>query len=161
MEASDIGVWVLRAAGALYLVGAAIGVRHAIFAIRAEPMMDSMLDILDRINAENSDKPIPVERVTDNGRNWWLLAGSILLGLAGAAMLAAHVSALPLLVLLVLQQMLYFWRQRRRELAAPNEDQASEARPQRSTINGFFGSLLVTVLAAWLYFENALWAELR
>lgn len=158
MDVSDIAIWVLRAIGVLYFVGGLFGVRQAIFSLRAEPMMDSMLDILDRMNADNDGKPAPDERVTDNGRNWWLLVGAVLLALAGAAMAAGHVSALWLLVMLVLQQMTYFVRQYRRARLAPNEEQASEIRPQRSTLNGFYGSLIATLLAAWLYFNGALWA---
>lgn len=158
MTGPEIGLWVLRAVGALYLAGGLIGMRQAIFAIRAEPMMDSMLDVLDRMRSAQEGRPAPAQRVTDTGRNWWLLAGAALLTLAAAAMIAGHVSALWLLVALVLQQMLYFVRQQRRALSAANDEHAREIRPQRATVNGFYGSLGATVLAAWLYGAGALWA---
>jgi hypothetical protein len=54
--------------------------------------------------------------------------------------------------------MLYFVRQRRRELAAGSDaDAADEARPARSTINAFFFSLVMAVLAAWLGRSHMLW----
>jgi hypothetical protein len=51
--------------------------------------------------------------------------------------------------------MLYFIRQRRRELRASVEDAPGE-RPSRQTINAFFFSLIVAVLAGWLYWRGAL-----
>jgi hypothetical protein len=61
-----------------------------------------------------------------------------------------------LLSLIIVHQLLYFVRQRRRELAAASPEQALEARPDNATINGFFAALVMAVMAAWLYHQGAL-----
>ncbi len=146
----------LRGFGLLYIVGGLFGVRQAWFWGRLEPQMDQLLDMMDQISADNEGKPTPAPRVTDNARNWWLLTGCVMLVITGVFMALAHRAAVILLALVVLHQMAYFIRQRRRELDAPNAEQAEEARPQQSTINGFFTALAVTVLAAGLYYRDAL-----
>lgn len=123
---------------------------------RLEPQMDQLLDMMDALDADAKGQTQPAPRVTDMGRNWWLLSGAVLLVIAGAVMALAHRAAVPLLAAIILHQMFYFVRQRRRELDAPNAEQAEEARPQQSTINAFFTALGVTVLAAWLFAQGAL-----
>jgi len=152
----EILVWVLRGFGVLYLVGGLFGVRQAWFMIRAEPAMDQVLDMLDALKAEEQDAPPPAKRETDGGRSWWLLSGAALVTLAGAAMAAAHGACVGLLAVLIAHQLLYFVRQRGREFKAPNAEIAAEARAQPATINAFFGALLVTVFAAWLFSRGAL-----
>ncbi len=119
-------------------------------------MMDQMLDMLDAMSADEAGAPPPVQRVTDRGRAVWLIAGALVLIAASAAMVFARTVCVALLAALVVQQMLYFVRQRRMELKAPNAEIADEARPTPATINAFYGALAVTVFAAWLYWMGAL-----
>lgn len=157
MTAVELATWVLRIIGAAYFLGGLFGMRQAFFMLQMGPKLDELMDTLDAYAAENEGRAAPQTRVSDNGRNWWLLSGAFVLTLAGGAMMAAHRSAAVLLALILVHQMLYFVRQRRRELIAPNEDQASEARPARATINGFLSSIPVVLLAAWLFHRGALW----
>lgn len=152
MSAADFLVWVLRAFGALYLIGGIWGARQAWFWARMGPDLNRLSAIADELT-ETKGKPID----PDIARNWWVFSGAVLLIFAGAAMLLAHASAVLLLSAIIVHQMLYFLRQRRRELAAPSPEDAEEARPQRATVNGFFSGLVMAVLAAWLYYEGALW----
>lgn len=152
----DVGLWTLRAIGALYLLGGLFGMRQAFFWGKLEPQMDQLLDMLDGLDADRKGESAPPARVTDNNRNWWLFAGAVLLAVSGGAMLVGHRSAAALLALLVIQQMAYFIRQRRMELRAQTAEHAEEARPERSTVNAFFGSLAVALLAAWLFHRGVL-----
>lgn len=154
MSAADVLVWVLRGFGALYLIGGIWGARQAYFWARMGPDLNRLSAIADEL----SDAAAPAKPIEpDNARNWWVFTGAVLLTFAGAAMLLAHASAVALLSAIIVHQMLYFLRQRRRELAARTAEDADEARPQRATINGFFSGLVMAVLAAWLYYEGALW----
>ncbi len=152
----DLAVWVLRGFGVLYVLGGLFGARAFWLTGRHEAELDVMLDTLDAINAENEGAPAPPKRETDLGRQYWLLAGSLLLIPAGAAMALAHRLAVPLLAVVIVQQLFYFMRQRRRELAAANAEHADEARPAPATVNGFYSCLGVTLLAAWLSWRGAL-----
>lgn len=160
MTLTALLVWVLRLFGALYLVGGLIMARQMWFWARITPTMDKFIRTADAFNAEFGEgQSTPPERKLDedHGRPWWLFAGGLLTTAAGAAMLLAHASAPIFLALIIVHQLLYFVRQRRRELAASNADSADEARPNRATINGFFAALLMAVLSAWLGYEGALW----
>ena len=148
-------LWVLRLFGALYLVGGIMGARQAWFWARLEPDMQRVTKMLENWDGDNSRYPDADE--VDNGRNWWLFAGCVLTAMAGLAMLLGHAASVGLLAAVIVHQLFYFVRQRRRELAAKTPADAEEARPQRSTINGFFGALIMAVLAAWLFHEGALW----
>jgi Na+-transporting methylmalonyl-CoA/oxaloacetate decarboxylase gamma subunit len=152
----DLAVWLLRAIGLFYLIGGFVALRQAWFMHRSEPMLDNLLDALDALQADHDGAPPSEKRETDRGRALWLIAGALVLIAAGAAMVFAHSVCLALLTLLVVQQMLYFVRQRRMELKAPNAEIAEEARPTAATTNAFFGALAVTVFAAWLYWMSAL-----
>lgn len=152
----ELASWVLRGFGVLYVVGGVFGVRAFWLSGRHEAELDFMLDSLDALNAENEGAPAPPKRETDLGRQYWLLAGSLLLIPAGVAMALAHSWAVPLLAAIIVQQLFYFIRQRRRELAAQWPEHAEEARPTRATVNGFYSCLGLTVLAAWLYWRGAL-----
>lgn len=156
MSALDLAVWLLRAIGLFYFIGGVFALRQAWFMHRAEPAMDEMLDMLDALQADREGAPPPAKRDTDRGRALWLIAGALILIAAGAAMAFAHPACVALLSLLVLQQMIYFVRQRGMERKAPNAEIAEEARPTSATINAFFGALAVTIFAAWLYWMGAL-----
>ncbi len=56
---------------------------------------------------------------------------------------------------MIVHQLLYFIRQRRRELSATVLNADGEC-PSRETINAFFFSLIMAVLAGWLYWRGAL-----
>lgn len=159
MNLIDILVWVLRGFGALYLVGGVLGVRQAWFWARMSPDLDRMTRLLQSFDLKGDEQAFPEEELVqeDRGRHWWLLSGCVLLIVAGAAMVAAHRLAVLLLSLIIVQQLFYFARQRRRERRAPNRATAEDARVEPSTINGFYVALIVTVFAAWLYWQGALW----
>ena len=64
--------------------------------------------------------------------------------------------ALWLLAAIIIHQLMYFIRQHRRERAAVSAEAKHEARVNRRTINGFYSALIMAVLAAWLYHQDAL-----
>jgi hypothetical protein len=141
--------WILRAAGALYLVGGLWGARQAWFWARMDGDMARLARLVGGAEAQD-----PAD--ADAARHWWLFVGSLMTAAAGAAMLFAHRAAVPLLAAIIIHQLLYFTRQRRRERAARSAASAEEARPARATINAFYGALLMVVLAAWLSSVGAL-----
>jgi hypothetical protein len=127
------------------------------FWARLGPTMDAFYAAAEDMQAEREGRaPAPLED-DDTARSWWLFAGSVLTAVAGFAMLLGHQLAPLLLALLIAQQILYFIRQRRHELSATSEDLRVEARPNRATVNGFYGALAMGVLAAWLEWQGALW----
>ncbi|MBL8559653.1 MAG: hypothetical protein JNM47_13075 [Hyphomonadaceae bacterium] len=147
--------WVLRAFGALYIVGAIFLFRM----LRFDSFLDKALREIEAANdslAREAGEAAPVRAAEDRGRNVWLAAGGALTLAAGAAMLLASRFAVPLLALLVVQQLFYFMRQRRRELRAATPEEALDARPTAQTRSGFYYSLVLTVLAAWLGWQGAL-----
>jgi hypothetical protein len=151
----EIGEWVLRAFGVLYCLGGVFGARQAWMMLQLEPQMDQLLDVLDTYSAGEGAPPAPA-RETDRGRQMWLLAGALFLIPTGILMVMANAWAIACLAIVIVHQMLYFVRQRRQELRAKTAEHADEARPAPATINGFFGALVLTVLAAWLGAEGAL-----
>lgn len=151
MTGSDIGVWVLRGFGALWVLGALFGLRQAWFGSK----IDKAIEKLEQMAAEFGEAP-PAREPEDRGREAWMIAGLVLLFAAGVAMALAHRLAVPLLAALIVQQLGYFIRQRRRELKAETAEEAAQARPERTTVNGFFTSLIMATLAAWLFHEGKL-----
>lgn len=157
MSAASVLIWVLRLAGAAYLVGGVWMARQMWFWARISPTMDAFYAAAETLQAESEGRAEqPVEK-DDSGRSWWLFAGAVMTALAGLAMLLGHQLAPLMLSLLIAQQLLYFIRQRRRELTAITEEGRIEARPNSGTIQGFYGALVMAVLAAWLGWEGALW----
>jgi hypothetical protein len=155
MTIPDIAVWILRGFGVLWVVGGIFALRQVWIGMQ----VGGMIETLDKMTDEFADPGAPPKRERepeDKGRDHWLMAGSVLLIICGAAMAVGHRVAVPLLLALIIQQMSYFVRQRRRELAAKTEEGAAEARPTRQTVNGFFTSLVMATLAAWLYYEGKL-----
>jgi hypothetical protein len=150
-------IWVLRLAGVAYLVGGVWMARQMWFWARMGPTMDAFYAAAESLQAEHEGRaPAQLEK-DDVARSWWLFGGALMTALAGAAMLLGHRLAPLILSLLIAQQLLYFIRQRRRELRAATPDDAAEARPNRATIHGFYGALGLAVLAAWLGWKGALW----
>ncbi len=156
MTLESVLVWVLRAWGLLYLLAGLWGMRQSFFWGRLEPDMDKLLDMMDAMRADTEGQPPAPPRKTDHNRHWWLFSGCVLLALAGGAMIVAHRSAAVLLALLIVHQMIYFIRQRRRELTAGGPEEAEEARPAQSTVNGFFVALVIALMTGWLYWRGAL-----
>lgn len=154
---ADVLVWVLRGFGVLYLVGGVLGARQAWIWARLEPDLDRVMRALQSFDATDDKSLTDNLAEEDRGRQWWLLAGCVMLIPTGVAMLLAHSAAVPLLAFIIVQQLFYFARQRRRELRAPNQASAEDARVERSTINGFYSALAIAVMAAWLYGRGALW----
>lgn len=152
----EIATWMLRVFGALYLIAGLIAARQMYFWARIAPSMNEFARVAEEFKADVEERAPQPPLKEDGGRSWWIFAGALLLAIAGVAMLLAHWSAVPLLAAIIVHQLLYFIRQRRRELRASTPDAAEEARPNRATINGFFGGLIMAVLAAWLYYEDAL-----
>jgi hypothetical protein len=151
MTGPDIGVWILRGFGALWIFGALFGLRQLWFGSK----IDQAIEKLEQMAREFGETPPPREP-EDKGREAWMIAGLVLLFAAGVAMVLAHRLAVPLLATLIIQQLGYFIRQRRRELRAKTPEEAAEARPERTTVNGFITSLLMATLAAWLFYEDRL-----
>lgn len=157
MTVTAVLVWVLRLFGALYLVGGVWMARQMWFWVRMGDTIDAFYAAAESIQAETEGRaPGPVEK-DDIGRSWWLLIGAVLTALCGLAMLLGHRLAPLLLSLLIAQQLLYFIRQRRRELRAVTADAKAEERPSETTVNGFYGALVMAVLAGWLGWQGALW----
>lgn len=150
-------VWVLRAFGVMYIVGAVFVVRQ----LRMDSVLDRALSEIETITdrmATDAGEPPPVRTAIpeDRGRRAWLLAGAVCLFVAGCAMALGHRLAVPLLVVLVVQQLAYFMRQRSLELAAKTLEEAEDARPAQATRNGLYWCLAITVLAAWLGWQGVL-----
>lgn len=152
----DVLTWVLRGFGLLYLIGGIVGARQFWFWAQITPSMNKLIRMTEEFSAETEGRAPNVVAEDDRGRPWWLFTGAVLLAVTGAAMVLAHWLSVVLLSLIIVHQLFYFVRQRRRELAATSPEQALDARPTRATINGFFAVLVLAVMAAWLYHEGAL-----
>ena len=152
MTFADIAVWILRAFGVLWTVGALALLRQLYFNSKLDPMIEA----LDRMSAESGGEERAPPEPDDKGREHWMLAGALLTLAAGVAMIIAHRVAVAILAALIIQQVLYFIRQRRRELIARTPAQAEHERPTKETVNGFYTSLGMAALAAWLYGAGAL-----
>jgi hypothetical protein len=133
-----------RAIGALWVVGGVFLLRQ----LWVNRDLDQAMRMLEKALGESSED--------DHGRARWMAVGGVLTVLTGAAMLLALKLSVALLAALILHQMLYFIRQRRRELAARNAADAEEAQPSIQTRNAFIFSLGVAVLAAWLLYRGQL-----
>jgi uncharacterized membrane protein YphA (DoxX/SURF4 family) len=149
MTALYLGEVVLRLFGVIYAVAAVFLLNQ----LRTHVFMDRAISELDRMSEElaaESGAPAGASTPNDSGRTWWMVAGGVLLLAAGVAMaLGLRVSVIALGALVV-QQLAYFVRQRRRELAARSDEEAEDERPAQSTRNGFLFCLVLFVLAAWL-----------
>ena len=155
MNPDQIVLWVLRGFGALWVVGAVFLLRQLWFNAKLDPMIATLEKMAEDMGAPPEKAKVDV----DNGRERWMAVGGVLTLAAGVAMLLGHRLAVPLLAALIVQQILYFIRQRRRELRASPADAAME-RPTQQTVNGFYTSLLAALLAAWLYWRGQLWWSL-
>ncbi|MGE0829313.1 MAG: hypothetical protein AB7O04_08180 [Hyphomonadaceae bacterium] len=157
MSLVDLGVWTLRFFGLLYFLFGLWGAWAAWRWSWLDGAAAKLHRMAEEIAAESGEK-LPPGRYDppDPHRSIWIVSGALIVAAAGAMMLIAHRLAVPLLALIILHQLLYFIRQRRRELAAVTRGAAEDARPARATVNGFFAGLLMAVLAAWLYWQGAL-----
>jgi hypothetical protein len=150
MTLLDLAEGVLRVFGVLYVAGGVFMLNK----LRMDLALDRALTEIERMSAAFEGKPQrPAE---DTGRTWWLIAGAALTLAAGVAMALGLRLSVPLLALLLLQQILYFVRQRGRERAATTPEDAAEARPTQATRNGFYSCCAHTILAAWLDWRGAL-----
>jgi hypothetical protein len=146
-------LWLMRLLGALWLGGSLFLLRQLWFNAKLDPMIDALEKMAAEMGAPPDDAKIDV----DNGRERWLAAGAVLTLATGAAMVVGSRFAAPLAAALIVQQLLYFVRQRRRELRALNAAAAAQERPSRAAVNGFYTTLLGAVLAAWLLWRGLLW----
>jgi hypothetical protein len=151
----EILAWVLRGFGAMYFIGGVWMARQMWFWARMSPDMDRMVSIIEHWGAERSDEEH--DAAEDHGRSWWLWAGGVITAICGVSMLLAHRFTPLLLALLIVHQLLYFIRQRRREVRALTPEDAQDARPNQQTVNGFFSAVFMALLAAWLGARGALW----
>lgn len=156
MIVTEILTWLLRLMGVGYLLGGAYMARQMWFWANITPSMNRLTQTLEEFNAETEGRAPRAEPADDNARNWWLFTGAVITALAGAAMIFAHRLAVLLLAAIIVHQLLYFVRQQRRERAAISAEAKHEARVDRRTINGFYSALIMAVLAAWLYHQDAL-----
>jgi ABC-type nickel/cobalt efflux system permease component RcnA len=144
--------WVIRIAGALWLIGAFMLFRQ----IRAEMALDSMAEKLERTARElGADAPAAIDAADawrdrdDRARRGWIAAQAVVLAATSLAMILLHPFASGMIALLVLGQGAYFlWREHiaRR---APTPEAAIHARPSQSTVNAGWVSFAVAVLV-WL-----------
>lgn len=161
MAGPDIALWTLRGIGVLWVLGAVVMIRKVWMMDRLDAMM-AQLETAVRDHDPEPVDPAPDgqsqddRETVDRGRNAWMIAGGVVLGAAGAAMAAGHRLAVPLLALLIVHQLAYFIRQRRRELSRRTQAGREDAQPAASTVRAFFFSLGVAVLAAYLYNQGRL-----
>ncbi|MGE3301602.1 MAG: hypothetical protein AB7M12_00635 [Hyphomonadaceae bacterium] len=146
----DLAAAALRLMGVLWVVGGLMLMRE----LRRNAQLDSIIETLDKL-AEDASRPNAPDWA-DAGRDRWLFAGGVLTIASGVAMALASRFAVPLLAGSIVHQLLYFVRQRRRELRAPTPEAAAAERPTAHTVNGFFMALAMAVLAAWLYHAGRL-----
>jgi hypothetical protein len=151
MSFEAIGLFFLRVVGVLWIVGGGFLLRQLWMNSQLDPMIEKLEQMAREMGAPEGEKKFDV----DNGRERWMAAGAVTLILAGIAMGLGHRAAVLLLAIVIVHQLLYFVRQRRRELRASPGD-ASLERPSSQTINAFFFSLIMAVLAAWLYWRGVL-----
>ena len=152
MTVEEVALIILRIVGVLWILGAVFLMRQLWFNSRLDPMIEQLDRLAKEMGAPGSGKKLDI----DNGRERWMAAGGVIMLAAGIAMGLGHRLAVALLAAMVVQQLLYFLRQRRRELNAADAGDAVLERPSRQTVNAFFFSLGVTVLAGWLYWRGAL-----
>ena len=134
MDGGDGALWFLPAVGALGVLGGLFLIRQLL----SVGKLERALDELAQVAAAGADR----------GRDAWMLAGAALVAGTGWALLA--------LCGVIVHQMLYFIRQRRRELVTATDDGAAEARPA-PTINAYFFSLVIAVLTAWMAAQGKMW----
>lgn len=151
MNAEAAGLVLLRVVGVLWIVGGGFLLHQLWLNSRLDPLIEKLDRMAREMGAPDSGKPLDI----DNSRERWMAAGAFILILAGVAMGLGHRASVLLLAAVIVHQLLYFIRQRRRELRASAEAALGE-RPSRQTINAFFFSLIVAVLAGWLYWRGAL-----
>lgn len=145
-------LWLLRLMGVLWAVGAVFLMRQLWFNAKLDPMIAALEKAAEELGAAPEDAKIDV----DNGRERWMAVGAVLTLACGVAMIVGHRLAVPLLCACILQQMAYFARQHRREQRAPDAMAALGERPSRQSINAFYTSLAIAVLAALLYARGML-----
>lgn len=151
LEAFSNGLleWIIRIAGALWLVGAFMLFRQ----IRAEMALDSMTEKLERMARDlDADMPPPsdawIDR-DDRARRGWIAAQAVVLAATSLAMILLHPFASGMVALLVLGQGAYFlWREHAAR-RAPTPEAAAHARPSQSTVNAGWVSFAVAILV-WL-----------
>lgn len=152
MIVDQIGLWLFRLMGALWAVGAVFLMRQLWFNAQLDPMIAALEKAAEDLGAPPEKAKIDV----DNGRERWMAVGAVLTLACGVAMVVGHRLAVPLLCASILQQMAYFVRQHRREQRAPDAAAALGEQPSRETVNAFYTSLVMAVLAALLYARGML-----
>ena len=143
MTLADGALLTFRVVGALWLLGGAFLIRTLMTFGKIERDLERVL-------------PDAAHVADDRGRDRWMLAGGVFTALAGLCMLIGTRFAVVALAVLIIHQLAYFVRQRRRELAAVDMDDQAAARPANTTIRAFYFSLIMAVLGAWLLGQGAL-----
>jgi hypothetical protein len=157
MTGEEIALLVLRAMGALWVVGAIFLMRQLWFNSKLDPMIAALEKAAGDLREQAGEPPTSKKTIDiDNGRERWMAFGAVLTLASGVAMALGHRSALFILAANIAQQLFYFMRQRRREKAAPDAQTAAEERPSTETVNGFYATIILTMLTAWLYWRRAL-----
>lgn len=150
--------WIIRIAGAFWLIGAFMLFRS----IRGEMALDNLADRVERLARDlepGADEPItprpapdPHEAWTerdDRARRGWIAAQAVVLAATALAMMLMHPFAAGMVALLVLGQGVYFlWRENTAR-RAPTPEAAVHARPSQSTVNAGWVSLTIAGLV-WL-----------
>jgi hypothetical protein len=156
MSVEAIALLALRAMGALWVVGAIFLLRQLWFNSKLDPMIAALDKIADEFRAETGEGPAKPKIDMDNNRERWLAAGAVITGACGVVMALAMQIALALQAIAIVHQLLYFYRQRQRELKAGDAATALLERPSAEAVNGFYATIILTMLTAWLYYRGAL-----
>lgn len=154
MSAELIALLALRAMGAVWVVGAVFLLRQLWVNSKLDPMIATLEKIANEMREEEG--PPPPKLDVDNDRERWLLFGAVMTLVCGVTMALGLRIALALLSASIIHQLLYFYRQSRRERDAPDAATALMERPSTETTNAFYATIIMTMLAAWLYYRGAL-----
>jgi hypothetical protein len=159
MSGEELALLFLRAMGAVWVVGAIFLLRQLWINSKLDPMIAALEKAAEDLREQAGEPPVEPKKkqpLVDNARERWLVVGALMTIVSGVAMAAGHRSAMFLLAATILHQLLYFVRQFRREKAAPDEVSAVQERPSTETVNGFYATIILTMLTAWLYYRGAL-----
>jgi hypothetical protein len=157
--------WLVRAAGAFWLVGSFMLFRQ----IRMEMAFDTMTASLEKTARDlerdalargDIETPLqlksPEQEATDRwtdrddaARRGWIAAQAVVLAATSLAMILLHPFAAWMVALLVLGQGAYFFWREHRSRHAPTPQAAEHAKPSQSTINAGWVSLAVAMVV-WI-----------
>lgn len=147
-----MAVWVLKAIGLLWFVGAFVVIRQS----RLELVIDDATSKIEKIEADLSSEFDALSRPADRARAYWLLVGGVLTLLSGIGLMASHRYVVVPLTLLVLHQGVYAWRQNWRSKNATDAETAETEAMSPQAQNGALSALVVWIAAGILFYRGVL-----